>query len=177
MQLEQAFKEANIEASHLALRTIHTDLRSRVAGTLFTIAQQHQYSIFLLLQNSPALHASAFTLLRPLCEAVIKGLWVKLAATDIQIDKILKGKFIKNTDQMVKLISAKYQSSKAEINPLLWEVINSYTHSGHIQLQNWIYSESVEPHYSDEAIAELIKLTRLASNLAFHATHTISTEH
>lgn len=39
MQLEQAFKEANEEASHLALRTIHTDLRSRAAGALFSIAQ------------------------------------------------------------------------------------------------------------------------------------------
>ena len=68
MQLEQAFKEAE----HLALRIIHTDLRSRVAASLFAIAQQHQYSIFLLLQNSPTLQASAFALLRPLCEAVIK---------------------------------------------------------------------------------------------------------
>ena len=72
MQLERAFQESNKEAEHLALRIIHTDLRSRVAASLFAIAQQHQYSFFLLLLNFPTLQASAFALLRPLCEAVIK---------------------------------------------------------------------------------------------------------
>lgn len=41
MQLEHAFKEANEEAEYLTLRIIHTDLRSRVAASLFAIAQQH----------------------------------------------------------------------------------------------------------------------------------------
>ncbi|WP_410160821.1 hypothetical protein [Acinetobacter cumulans] len=43
--------------------------------------------MFLLLKNSPALQASAFTLLRPLCEAVIKELWIKLVATENQINQ------------------------------------------------------------------------------------------
>lgn len=37
MQLQQAFQEANEEASHLALRTIHTNLRSRVTGSLLPL--------------------------------------------------------------------------------------------------------------------------------------------
>lgn len=133
MQLEQAFKEANEEAEHLALRTINTDLRSRVAASLFAIAQQHQY--LLLLKSSPALEASAFTLLRPLCEAVIKGLWIKHVATDLQIDKTLKGEHIKNTDEMIRLIASAFNSNKDKINYKHWKALSSYTHSGHLQLQ------------------------------------------
>lgn len=78
---------------------------------------------------------------------------------------------------MVRLIASKYLSSSTKINENNWNALSSYVHSNHLQLQFWLNTVDVEPHYSDEAIAELIKLTRLASNLAFHATHTISTEH
>lgn len=177
MQLEHAFKEANEEAEYLTLRRIDTDLRSRVAASLFAIAQQHQYSIFLLLQNSPTLQASAFTLLRPLCEAVIKGLWIKLVATENQINKYLNGKVVKNIDEMIKLIAIEYGSSNNQLNQNNWNALSSYVHSNHLQLQFWLTSESVEPRYPDEAIAELIKITRLFSNLAFQAIQTISEEH
>ncbi|KAB0626149.1 hypothetical protein F7P75_09550 [Acinetobacter gandensis] len=177
MQLERAFQESYKEAEHLALRIIHTDLRSRVAATLFAIAQQHQYLIFLLLLNFPTLQASAFALLRPLCEAVIKGLWIKLVATKNQIDKYLNGKEIKNTKQMVELIAIQYASTNNQFNQKNWNALSSYVHSNHLQLQYWLNSETVEPPYSDEAIAELIKITRLFSSLAFQAIQTISSEH
>ncbi|MBI1450838.1 MULTISPECIES: DUF6988 family protein [Acinetobacter] len=140
MQLEHAFKVANEEAEYLTLRIIHPDLRSRVVASLFAIAQQHQYSIFLLLQNSPTLQASAFTLLRPLCEAVIKGLWIKLVATENQINKYLNGEEIKNTKQMVELIAIQYRSTNNQFNQKNWSAVSSYVHSNHLQLQFWLTS-------------------------------------
>lgn len=76
---------------------------------------------------------------------------------------------------MVRLIASRYQSSSTEMNKDEWTALSSYVHSNHLQLQNWLNTVDVEAHYSDEAIAELIKRTRLAANLAFHAAHTIST--
>ena len=174
MLLNDAFQEANNETEILLTRKIHSDLRSKTAGAYFAIAQQHQYSIFLLLANSPPLHSTAFSILRPLTEVVIKGLWIKLSATESQIQKTISGKNIKSTDEMVRLIASKYNSSKNEINKENWNALSSYTHSGHLQLQNWIHSTNVEPNYSEESISELIKLTRLASKLAYHAVFTIS---
>lgn len=176
MVLTDAFQQANNEAEILLTRKIHNDIRSKTAGAYFAIAQQHQYAIFLLLQNTPPLQATAFALLRPLIEAVIKGLWIKLVATELQVEKTLEGKYIKSLDQMIGLISTQYKSAKSEINREDWMALCSYTHSGYLQLQNWVYSDNVEPNYSKEAIAELINLTSLASNLAFHAVFTISTE-
>ena len=176
MLLTNAFQEANNEAEILLTRKIYSDIRSKTAAAYFAIVQQHQYSIFLLLTNSPPLHASAFSLLRPLTEAVIKGLWIKLAATDSQIQKTISGENVKNTHEMVRLIASKYNSSKTEINNDNWKALSSYTHSGHLQLQNWIHTKNVEPNYSAEAISDLIKLTRLSSKLAYNAVFTISSE-
>lgn len=115
--------------------------------------------------------------MRPLSEAVIKGLWIKLAATDSQIQKTITGKNTnKSTEEMVRLIASKYNSSKNQINKDHWKALCSYTHSGHLQLQNWIHPTNVEPNYSTEAISELIKLTRLSYKLAYSAVFTISSK-
>lgn len=78
---------------------------------------------------------------------------------------------------MVELIAIQYASTNNQFNQKNWNALSSYVHSNHLQLQYWLNSETVEPPYSDKAIAELIKITRLFSSLAFQAIQTISSEH
>lgn len=78
---------------------------------------------------------------------------------------------------MIRLIASAFNSNKDKINYKHWKALSSYTHSGHLQLQFWLTSKIIEPHYSDEAITELLIQTRLISKLAFHAVNTISTEY
>lgn len=64
--------------------------RTRMAGGLFYLSNQHHYSIIELSMRNYS--GSSFALMRPQFECFIRGVWGARCATDDQIKEFLGGK-------------------------------------------------------------------------------------
>ena len=152
MKLSDAIKEANNRAIALHGLKLKNDERSRVACSLFAIAQQHHNAILLLLSNVQPLQASAFSLLRLLIEATIRGTWVLHCATDEQVKNVIEGnKKQLDTASMFEAIEKalnKDTDRVIDVKKLYdnhWKVLSAYTHAFEQQVQRWLMTEDVEP--------------------------------
>lgn len=181
MTLSDAIKEANNRAIALHGLRLRNDERSRVASSLFTIAQQHHSAILLLISNVQPLQASAFALLRILIEATIRGVWVLHCATDEQVKNVIEGnKKQLDTASMFAAIEKalnKNTNRKVDVKKLYdnhWKVLSAYTHAFEQQVQRWLVTKDIEPNYSTEEVSELISRADLIAKLAFSCTQSLS---
>lgn len=156
---------------------MNCNFRSKVSAICFAVSQQHHNSILILLSRNPPLEATAFALLRPLVESVIRGFWLLHVATDVQVEgyvnsgaKLDMASMIKSLDEVTGLDA--YQS----IYKKNWSVLSAYTHTGEFQVQRWFKTNDIEPRYSNAEISELISLAGLAARLAFQCVVAISSE-
>ena len=178
MHLSKAIDKANDLATRLNGRRINGDYRSRVAATCFAVSQQHHNSILILLSRNPPLQATAFALLRPLVESVIRGLWLSHIATDTQVeDYVNSGTKLDMASMMKKLDSVTELTAFQSIYKDNWSSLSAYTHTGELQVQPWFKTNDIEPSYSEAEISELIRLSGLTAELAFQAVVAITSEH
>lgn len=64
--------------------------REAMAGALFDQVHEHHKAVHLLLKNS--FSGSAFSLVRPMFETFVRGLWLRRCAPDQAIEKFKKDK-------------------------------------------------------------------------------------
>src|SRR5215472_9177562 len=69
---------------------IPTGDRETIVGALFDQVHEHHKAIYLLLQNSLA--GSAFSLVRPMFETFVRGLWLLYCASEKAVEKFKKDK-------------------------------------------------------------------------------------
>ncbi len=136
---------------------ISSDERSRISASCFDVALEHQKAIVLLIANK--LVGSAFSLVRILFEAYIRGLWISKCATDKEIEDFKKNKLEKICDTLIHEIEQQdgFQDgilSKAKAAN--WKAMNSYTHSGFFQSVRRNKEETIEPNYEEEEILEIL---------------------
>lgn len=137
-----------------------SDDRSRIVAGCFDIALEHQKAIIILLARQ--IYGSAFSLLRLLFEAYVRGLWLQHCANEKEIGKFMKGKIDKTFGNLIKDIEKKegYQGgvlSKAK--KAGWAKMNCFTHSGFSQVVRRNTESSIEPNYDPEEIEEAINFT------------------
>lgn len=174
MELLDAIEKENIRAIALHGLKLKNDERSRIASSLFAIAQQHHNAILLLLTNKPPLHASAFALFRPLIEVAIRGVWVIHCATDVQMLNVIEGnekqlKIYSLFDDIEKSLNTKSANQLEVIKfyKSIWKTLSAFTHGYEQQVQRWLMTKDIEPNYSIEEINELITKADLIANLVF----------
>ena len=164
--IEHACLKANHNAQQLSGRKIKSNARAVIASGCFAIAQQHHNSILILLKNNPPLHATAFSILRSLLEATIKGVWIYHTATEDEVDRFPIEDLQKSIKTMVKEIGSQIKNESI-ISKDYWNILCSYTHTGEWQIRHWLSSNDIEPFYSEKSIKELLKQTEQISSLLY----------
>jgi hypothetical protein len=136
---------------------VSSDDRTRISAACFDIALEHQKSIVLLIAHS--LFGSAFSLVRILFEAYIRGLWIGKCATDKEIEDFKKNKSTKTFATLIEEIEQQdgfQEGVLSRAKTASWKAMNSYTHSGFFQSVRRNKDETIEPNYDYDEILEVL---------------------
>lgn len=120
-------------------------------------AFEHHAAIILLIRS--ALFGSAFALLRSLVEIVFRGVWIATCATDAEIKRFREKDEIDHTfGDMAKAIDAACGIDYFhDLKKKSWTALNSYTHTGILQLGRRFTGDKLCPSYKDEEKIEVIR--------------------
>jgi hypothetical protein len=147
-------------------------IKSHVLAAYVDIALEHHKAIWQLHESELA--GSAFTLVRPVFDTLLRALWINACASAKQIEKAFddKLKFPRMRDLHDDIKEAYGDKDDPEqlalLNELLrhlkrlWRPMCSYTHSGAFQIRQRFMSDEVKPNYSEGEIAEALNLVTVA---------------
>jgi hypothetical protein len=127
------------------------------------IALEHHEAISLLIKSK--LFGSAFALVRPLIETMLRALWINAVATEIEIEKASRDKLnFPSMSQMVKEIDKSYSTDTffQSFKGSGWKAMCSYAHSGAHQIARRFTNGEVKPSYSEGEILEVLNATSTA---------------
>lgn len=121
-------------------------------------ALKHHAAIILLIRS--ALFGSAFVLLRSLVEIVVRGVWILGCATEAEIKQFREKDEIDHTfDEMAKAIDAAAGIDYFhDLKKKSWAALNSYAHTGILQLGRRFTGDKISPSYKDEEKIEVIRV-------------------
>jgi hypothetical protein len=117
---------------------------------------EHHEAILLLVREEKT--GSAFALARALVEGMYRGLWINLPATDVELARFERQDEIGLTmTQLARAVDDAYHAEGffTELKARSWEALNSYAHTGMLQLGRRFTAHSIEPAYSDREITEV----------------------
>lgn len=139
--------------------------KNRAAAASFGIALDHHAAIVFLLKEN--FHSSAFSLLRILFEAYLRGLWLKHCATEDQVSAFFRG------NEPPKTLVAEIEATEAFTSGVLsrikkenWRAMCAFTHTGGLHLQRWQSQEAVEPTFSPNELEECLNFAELFGAMA-----------
>ena len=146
---------------------ISSEERTRLAAGCLDMALEHQKAIVLLVANK--FYGSAFSLVRLIFEAYVRGVWLQICATDAEIEAYKNDKLKKNFASLIQDIencdgfNEKVLSTAKTTN---WISMNSYTHSGYLQTVRRNKEETIEPNYTEEEINEVLNIANALGMLS-----------
>jgi hypothetical protein len=111
------------------------------------------------------LFGSAFALVRPLVETMLRTLWINALATPSQIEGASQDKDIfPAMSRMLGEIDQTYATGGLfqTFKGSNWEAMCSYAHSGARQIARRFTNGEVKPSYRDGAILEVLNVTNTA---------------
>jgi len=141
------------EKEVLSRQTYSSDLRTVILAGTIDQMNEHHGAILLLIRDDRV--GSAFALARSIVESMYRGLWLNFCATDPQVEKFEQTDDLPvNMTQMANAIDTKYQAEGffEDLRKRAWPALNSYTHTGMLQLGRRFTGEKVQPNYTDEEI-------------------------
>jgi hypothetical protein len=122
---------------------------------------EHHRSVIVLAEKS--LYSSGSTLLRPLFEAYIKGLWFSKCASDKDFDNLRNDKFQKTFGSLVSDIENNNPVGLGQQKSDYWNTLNSATHTGTAQLSRKLSGDTITNSHNPEFIKQTLDF---ASNYA-----------
>jgi hypothetical protein len=129
--------------------------RSQPLLAYVALGLEHVDSIILLMNHGNA--GSALALYRPVMEIFWRGSWTAACATDEQVQKMRKDDFrFPDSVTLVKDIDKALGTDEFfhGLHKQSWKALNSYTHSGMLQLASRYSNGELAPQYEeDEKIA------------------------
>ena len=157
----------------LARHEYPVDTKSLVLAAYIDVALEHHEAIWRLIDAK--LYGSAFALVRPLFDAMLRGYWINKCATDEQIEAAFHDDEFRfpTTDKLFADIKREYlapsQPGSSDVAPEqadkfiqmlkdVWDAGCSYTHSGSLQLSRRFKDGHVKPNYSEGDIAIALRL-------------------
>lgn len=115
---------------------------------------EHHRSIIVLIESK--LFSSACSLIRPLFEAYVKGLWFSHCAEDKDFNALRKDKFQKTFGLMIAEIDEKKGSKLSVPKGYYWKTLNSFTHSGAALLGRKYNGDSITNSHDEELLKSLL---------------------
>lgn len=147
---------------------VSSEDRFRVSAACFDLTQEHHRAITSLIREN--LIGSSFALVRSIFESYLRGLWLLHCATDLEVERFIKLDKI-NLDcwQLIGAIEGidGFQAGTLKlVKQNSWREMNSYTHSGMMQISRRLTDSTIEPKYSHGAILEVIEFANALAILA-----------
>jgi hypothetical protein len=140
--------------------------RGRLAMAYLSLSLDHREAILLLVHSGA--YPSATALQRPLLEAFVSGAWIDACATDKDIQSIMQ---LKRTPPKFETMSQQLRKahdlgSWFEEFRIHYNILGDYAHGHRRQLSRWMGPGSIEPRYSVEQMAEVLRHTDLVGIMA-----------
>lgn len=138
---------------------IKSDNAIRVPGVLLDLCLEHQVGIVHLVTGR--MNGSAFALIRPQFEALVRALWLSLCASAEDVQAFVDSDHLPlHFGQLVEAIE-KHNDFESKVlsgvKKAAWKAMHGYTHGGMHQIARRIKDSSIEPSYDPQEIIEVLK--------------------
>ncbi len=136
---------------------INSEERARLASGCLDTALEHQKAILLLVSKS--LFGSAFALVRLLFEAYIRGIWLHRCASTLELELFKAEKLGKSFGTLIEEIERIDGFEEGVLSGTKlksWKAMNSFTHSGFMQIARRNTASTIEPNYTEDEIVEAV---------------------
>lgn len=129
-----------------------------VAGFIDQVLE-HMEAIILLTRSS--LNGSAFALVRSIAEGLVRGVWFTTCASYDQVMKFRNDDKIDPTfgDMSNAIDTTCGIDFFADFKKRSWNPLNSYTHTGILQIGRRFTGHVLQPSYKDGEIVEMIRMS------------------
>lgn len=141
--------------------SIPDDSRHRLASACFDIAGEHQKAIVLLV--ACRLYGSAFSLIRQIFEAYIRGAWLLHCATHTELERFKCDRYKKIAQLIdaIERLDAYNDGTFSRFRTESWKAMNSFTHTGFSHVVRRMTENSIEPNYEE---SEILKTLNVANS-------------
>lgn len=114
----------------LTVSSLVTDARLQQAGACWATVVDHYHAIVLLTRNGH--YDSARALMRPLLEGYIRGMWLKIGATDHEVDIARQDRFptFERMVETIQVTGTVRDGRLAELKAAWWGPMCVVTHKG-----------------------------------------------
>jgi hypothetical protein len=161
VSVEQELKEA--EETIQEVKNVLTGLHlsgedwSIIAAAMIHQGIEHHEAIVLLIRNRHV--GSAFALVRSVLEIFVRGAWFTCCATQEQITKFRQHDKIDLTfGEMADAIDQSQQIDYFhDLKAEAWKMLNSYAHTGRLQLGRRFTGDALAPNYKEGEIIEMVR--------------------
>ncbi len=142
----------------LTIRDLPHNKRLQMAIACQHLAIEHSHAIVALVDNG--WYGSALALQRPLFEAVVRGVWLRYAATEDEVDKAARGRF----PRLERMTTESPESTNQDDPPPLqilkdrwWKRLCGYTHGGPEQILARLDHTGIRATYLDDEILAALR--------------------
>ncbi|GMV29541.1 MAG: hypothetical protein AMXMBFR59_16660 [Rhodanobacteraceae bacterium] len=135
-----------------------------LACALFDLVQEHHRAISQLLESGQ--HGSAFTLLRPAFETLVRGTWLARAAQADGVAAFQADRPPAMEVQLNALRQTEFGPWFSDVRVFAWSAMCSYAHGGQFHAVRRIGDGAIEPGYEPEAQVQVLRLAGFLSLLA-----------
>ena len=131
--------------------------RSWIGVGFIDQAIEHHAAILLLMRSG--FDGSAFALTRAVTEILTRGVWFTTCATDERVKKFVeKDKIDPNYGEMSEAIDKTCGLDYfTEFKRQSWKALNSYTHTGMLQIGRRFNGSTLAPYYKDAEKIEVLR--------------------
>ena len=140
---------------------IKSDNNVRVPGVLFDLCLEHHVGIVHLVTGR--MYGSAFALIRPQFEALVRALWLSLCASSEEVNSFVETDQLRlNFGQLVEAIEKRNDFESKILSGIkgsAWKAMHGYTHGGMHQVARRIKNSIIEPNFDPNEITEVLKVS------------------
>ena len=131
------------------------------------LALEHQSAITFLIRNHHT--GSAMALVRPVFEMLYRGTWILGCASDSQAEMARRERLVwPDTSTLVEQADKAYGDTDGFLQTIKkrsWKVMNSYTHSGALQVGSRFTGNDLHPSYDNDDRVLAVEGTMIAAGL------------
>jgi len=166
--LHKAFDLHSWINQHLDDLDVPRNSRSLMSVLCHDVVIEHHLATTTLLHKG--VNGTAFALVRLVFDSCVRGIWLRWCATDSEIRNYEKdtlrlefGKMLEAVEQ----VEGFEDRVLSQLKHRSWKAMNSYAHTGILQLSRRAAGNEIRPQYTREEIDEVVRLTGFFALLSF----------
>lgn len=141
------------------LTFIPNDEKTLLYVGCYDVTLEHQAAMEVLYKHE--LYGSMFSLLRILTESLVRGLWLQYSASDEEISQFKNGKVKKTFGELIEAIERSIGDEQKVLSGFkdqAWTAMNSFTHTGFMQIARRHGEGTVGANYQPEEIGKVLSV-------------------